>query len=107
MVTKPTCEKFYKTKNSYFLIQKISYSFGRYLMKLQTIKIYLGIKTTFEKNLNKNLLFFNLKDFIFYKYICKMYKLYNNLQLKIVENQDLYRNKDDFRKLLKQKVLIF
>ena len=27
----------------------------------------------------------------------KMYKLYNDLQLKIVENQDLYRNKDDFR----------
>ena len=25
-----------------------------------------------------------------------MYKLYNDLQLKIVENQDLYRNKDDF-----------
>ena len=26
-----------------------------------------------------------------------MYKLYNDLQLKIVENQDFYRNKDDFR----------
>ena len=26
-----------------------------------------------------------------------MYKLYNDLQLKIVENHDLYRNKDDFR----------
>ena len=36
-----------------------------------------------------------------------MYKLYNDLQLKIVENQDLYRNKDDFRLLFKQKVLIF
>ena len=24
-----------------------------------------------------------------------MYKLYNDLQLKIVENLDLYRNKDD------------
>ena len=36
-----------------------------------------------------------------------MYKLYNNLQLKIVENHDLYRNKDDFRFFLKQKVLIF
>ena len=26
-----------------------------------------------------------------------MYKFYNDLQLKIVENKDLYRNKDDFR----------
>ena len=26
-----------------------------------------------------------------------MYMFYNDLQLKIVENQDLYRNKDDFR----------
>ena len=26
-----------------------------------------------------------------------MYKLYNDLQLRIVENQDLYRNKDDIR----------
>ena len=37
-----------------------------------------------------------------------MYKLYNDLQLKMVENQDLYyRNKDDFRFFFKQKVLIF
>ena len=36
-----------------------------------------------------------------------MYKLYNDLQLKIVENQDLCRNKDDSRFLFKQKVLIF
>ena len=26
-----------------------------------------------------------------------MYKLNNDLQLRIVEDQDLYRNKDDFR----------
>ena len=26
-----------------------------------------------------------------------MYKLYNDFQQKIVENQDLFRNKDDFR----------
>ena len=36
-----------------------------------------------------------------------MYRLYNNLQLKIVENQDLYRNKDDFRFFFRQKFLIF
>ena len=36
-----------------------------------------------------------------------MYKLNNGLQLKIVEVEDLYRNKDDFRFLFKQKVLIF
>ena len=34
-----------------------------------------------------------------------MYKLYNDFQQKIVENQDLYRNKDDFRFFLKQKVM--
>ena len=44
---------------------------------------------------------------IFNNYICKMYKLYNDLQLKIVENQDLYRNKDDFRFFFKHKVLKF
>ena len=32
-----------------------------------------------------------------------MYKLYNDLQLKIVKNQDLYRNKDDFRFFLQTK----
>ena len=41
-------------------------------------------------------------------YIRKMCKFYNDLQLKIVENKDLYRNRDDFRKFFfKQKVLIF
>ena len=45
-------------------------------------KIYIGKKTTFEKKLNKKIVL----------YICKMYKLYN-----VVENQDLYRNKDDLR----------
>ena len=104
MVRKSTFKNFYKTKNSYFFILY----YGIYSMKLQTIKIYIGIKTTFEIFfLNKKFLFFNLKDFIFDKYICKMYKLYNDLQLKIVENQDLYRNKDDFRFFFKQKVLIF
>ena len=36
-----------------------------------------------------------------------MYKLNNELQLKIVENQDLYRNKDVFRFFFQKKVLIF
>ena len=36
-----------------------------------------------------------------------MYKLYNDLQLKIVVNKDLFRNKDDFRYFFKQKILIF
>ena len=36
-----------------------------------------------------------------------MCKFYNDLQLKIVEKKDLYRNKDDFRFFIKQKVLIF
>ena len=30
----------------------------------------------------KNILFFNLEDFIFKKYICKMYKLYNDKEKK-------------------------
>ena len=36
-----------------------------------------------------------------------MYKLYNDLQLKIVENQDLYRIKDDIRFFLNEKFLYF
>ena len=36
-------------------------------------KIYIGTKTTFEKIQNQKIVFFNKKDFIFYKYICKMY----------------------------------
>ena len=36
-----------------------------------------------------------------------MYRLNNDLQLKIVEDHDLYRNRDDFRFIFKQKVLIF
>ena len=43
----------------------------------------VGIRTTFEKKnliLNpKKLLFFNLKHFTFNKYICKMYKLNNEI----------------------------
>ena len=66
MVRKPTFEKFYETKNSYF---------------------------------------FYLEHFIFNKYICKMYKLYNDLQLKIVEKQDLYRKKDDIRFFFNKKFL--
>ena len=34
-----------------------------------------------------------------------MYKLYNDLQLKIVENEDLCRNKDDFRFFSNKKFL--
>ena len=48
---------------------------GRYLLKLQKIKIYIGTKTTFEKTLNQKFVFFNVKDFIFHKYISKMYIL--------------------------------
>ena len=36
-----------------------------------------------------------------------MYKLHNDLQLKIVENRDLYRNKDDFRFFTNKKFLYF
>ena len=32
-----------------------------------------------------------------------MYKLNKHLQLKIVEDQDLYRNEDDFRLFIKTK----
>ena len=30
-----------------------------------------------EKKIIKKILIYNLKDFIYYKFICKMYKLYN------------------------------
>ena len=46
-------------------------------MKLQIIEIYIVTKTTFEKNLNKKFLFLNIKDFLFFKYICEIYKLQN------------------------------
>jgi hypothetical protein len=56
--------------------------------------IYIGIKTTYDMFKDKKILIFNIKDFIFHKFICKMYILADE----IVEYQDLYRNKDDFRK---------
>ena len=43
--------------------------------KNKVYKIYIETKTTFETFLNQKLLFLNLKDFIFYKHICKMYTL--------------------------------
>ena len=36
-----------------------------------------------------------------------MCKFYNDLQLRIVENKDLYRNKDDFRFFFNKKFLYF
>ena len=36
-----------------------------------------------------------------------MYKLYNDLHLKIVENQDLCRNRDDFQFFSNKKFLYF
>ena len=36
-----------------------------------------------------------------------MYKLNNDLQLKIVKYEDLYRNKDDFRFFFKRKSFYF
>ena len=44
----------------------------------------------FKKKFKQKILIFQFKRFYnFNKYICKMYKLYNDIQLKIVENQDL------------------
>ena len=40
-------------------------------------------------------------------YIYKMYKLYNDLNLKFVDHQDLYTNKDDFRFFQNNNVLYF
>ena len=39
------------------------------------IKIYIGTKTTFDFSDTKKILFFNVKDFIFSKYICEIYIL--------------------------------
>ena len=50
----------------------------------------MKIKTTYEKIFK----FFDLSDFILLKYICKIYILADIKE--IVENQDLYKNKDDF-----------
>ena len=40
------------------------------------------------------------------KYICKMYKLNNDVQLKFVEYQKLYKNKDDFRFVFQINIVI-
>ena len=50
------------------------------------------------KFLKKVFNFLILKDFIFYKDICKMY-IFGRYK-KIVENQDIYKNKDDFSFLI-------
>ena len=55
MVTKSTCEKNFKTKNSYFFIQNILYSVSKSVQ-------------------------------------CILWQIFNG----IVDNQELYRNKDDF-----------
>ena len=54
-------------------------------MKIVEINIYKGTNTTF-------LFFFNTN--IFKRYICKMYIIADSNET--AENQDLYRNKDDF-----------
>ena len=44
-------------------------------MEIVKIKIYIAIKTTFEIFSNNKLTLFDLKDFISYKHICKIYIL--------------------------------
>ena len=60
--------------------------------KLQNIKIYKykGTKTTFDFFQNNTFLFFDIKDFILVK------RIFWQISSETVENQDLYRNKDDF-----------
>ena len=38
-------------------------------------KVYYLTETTYEKCFLKSFKFFNLKDFLFFEYICKMYIL--------------------------------
>ena len=45
------------------------------LFQLQKIKIYIGTKTTFDIFRYKKFVFFNVKDFIFNKFICEIYIL--------------------------------
>ena len=58
------------------------------------IKIFIGPK-------NSNFLIY----FYIYTYICKciLWQVFNEM----LENQELYWNRDDFRKNLKQTILIF
>ena len=44
-------------------------------MKLEKFKIFIETKTTLEFFFKQKIIIFNLKDFIFYKNICKMYTL--------------------------------
>ena len=47
----------------------------------------------------------NKKILYLFKYICKMYTLGWQIFNEIVDNQNLYRNKDDFCIFFKQKIL--
>ena len=67
--------------------------------------LYIHVtKTTFEKKWKERKIFFNVKDFLFYKYICEM-RILSDIKKK-VESHDLYRNKFDFWKNFEQKILI-
>ena len=63
------------------------------------VLLLIETKTTFTIFLNKTFLSFNLKEIIFNKYICKMYKLCNEIKIYIGTKTTF-----DF---FKQKVLIF
>ena len=45
------------------------------IKEIVKIKIYIGTKTTFDFPGTIKFLFFNVKEFIFNKYICEMYIL--------------------------------
>ena len=54
---------------------KIKNIFGIYKKKLQKVKIFIEKKTTFDFSDTKKILFSNVKDFTFKRYICEMYIL--------------------------------
>ena len=45
------------------------------IKEIVEIKVVIETKTTFDFSETKKFLFFNVKDFIFNKYICEMYIL--------------------------------
>ena len=51
-------------------------------------------------------MFLNLKDFLLYKYIC-IKCIFRQIWKEIVENEDLYKNKDDFWFFSDTKKLLF
>ena len=99
MIRKSTFEKFYNTKKFLFLFRTYIYLVSKSVKCLfwQIFNEIIDNQDLYRKKrplksfLNKKFLYFYLKDFVFNKYICKMYKLYNDLQCDAIRWEQFLR----------------